>query len=409
MLTEKGFQTTLYEKNPQAGGLVRCTREAKDILFHRVGGHVFNSKNKQVLNWFWKYFDKSNEFLEAKRNASIYLNGEFLGYPIENNVHLFSKDEVQDIISELLNINSSKSNEMVMPNQEYSSFKDFLQCTFGPTLCKKYFFPYNEKIWNKDLSKIPLAWLEGKLPMPDLKSIIVSNICKNEDMSMVHSTFYYPIEGGSQFIVDRLIDGLDVIYDCLISRISKFKDQICVDNVLYDRVIFTGDVRNLGRIIDWESFGLNESLICGLNALSSNPTSNALCECDMNPYSWVYFPDKNVRCHRAIMTGNFAESNNGLLNKNSKISCTVEFSKNLSPEEMKVDISKLPFSMKAVAFNLEQSSYIIHDHSTIETIKSFRKEAETMGIYLCGRFAEWQYYNMDAAIDSAMKLVNTYF
>lgn len=27
-----------------------------------------------------------------------------------------------------------------------------------------------------------------------------------------------------------------------------------------------------------------------------------------------------------------------------------------------------------------------------------------IGIFLCGRFAEWEYYNMDAAIESSMSI-----
>ncbi|MEJ7682717.1 MAG: hypothetical protein WKG06_33635 [Segetibacter sp.] len=33
-------------------------------------------------------------------------------------------------------------------------------------LYQLYFGPYNSKIWNTDISKVPLEWLDGKLPMP---------------------------------------------------------------------------------------------------------------------------------------------------------------------------------------------------------------------------------------------------
>ena len=412
ILKEKGFQPFIYEKNGRPGGLVSCTREDNNILFHRVGGHVFNSKNQRVLNWFWRHFDKNNEFLQAKRNASIYLDGEFLNYPIENSLHMLPKKEVELIIEELLDIDRKKTSDesRFCNDEQYSSFKDFLLNTFGPTLCDKYFFPYNTKIWNTELSRIPLTWLEGKLPMPDLKSILVSNINKNEDMSMVHSTFYYPIEGGSQFIVDRLLNGLDIKFNISVSTISRREDKLIIDNTCFDSVIFTGDLRDLLELIDWKSFGIENFSTNGICSLRSNPTSNALCECDANPYSWVYFPSDEVRCHRAIMTGNFADSNNGLLKTNTqKSSCTVEFSRHMSIEEMKSDISKLPFAMKPIAFNYEPSSYIVHDHATMDNVLTFKKKLEKQSIYLCGRFAEWQYYNMDAAIASAMNLTDNFF
>ena len=38
-------------------------------------------------------------------------------------------------------------------------------------------------------------------------------------------------------------------------------------------------------------------------------------------------------------------------------------------------------------------------------IKQLKTVLAGRGIYLCGRFAEWEYFNMDAAIASAMATV----
>ena len=67
MLSET-YSVLVVEKNEQIGGLIKCERVGGG-LFHRVGGHVFNSRSQNVLNWFWKHFDKENEFLQARRNA----------------------------------------------------------------------------------------------------------------------------------------------------------------------------------------------------------------------------------------------------------------------------------------------------------------------------------------------------
>ena len=37
-------------------------------------------------------------------------------------------------------------------------------------------------------------------------------------------------------------------------------------------------------------------------------------------------------------------------------------------------------------------------------ITSLKEILETQGIYLLGRFAEWEYYNMDAAMGAALDL-----
>ena len=52
---------TVFEAHASIGGLVHCDR-ADGYLYHRIGGHVFNSKNQEVLNWFWSKFNKEEEF-----------------------------------------------------------------------------------------------------------------------------------------------------------------------------------------------------------------------------------------------------------------------------------------------------------------------------------------------------------
>ena len=51
------YQVEIVEKDPRVGGMIKCDR-VKGNLFHRVGGHVFNSRNQAVLDWFWSQFDK---------------------------------------------------------------------------------------------------------------------------------------------------------------------------------------------------------------------------------------------------------------------------------------------------------------------------------------------------------------
>src|SRR5665647_559179 len=70
----------VFESEGRPGGLVKCD-VINGHLYHKIGGHVFNSIRKDVLEWFWSFFDKEIEFIQAKRNASIFL-GKPIGYPI---------------------------------------------------------------------------------------------------------------------------------------------------------------------------------------------------------------------------------------------------------------------------------------------------------------------------------------
>ena len=44
MLNGRGQYTTVFEEESTPGGLVRCER-VEGVLYHCVGGHVFNSRS----------------------------------------------------------------------------------------------------------------------------------------------------------------------------------------------------------------------------------------------------------------------------------------------------------------------------------------------------------------------------
>ena len=103
MLHDHGIKTVVFERENFQGGLIHCSFYQKN-LFHEVGGHVFNSKNQRVMRWFSKYFNLSEEFSKAKRNASIYMEDQFVRYPIELNLKDLPRDIATDAINDLIEL-----------------------------------------------------------------------------------------------------------------------------------------------------------------------------------------------------------------------------------------------------------------------------------------------------------------
>lgn len=396
-MLSKDNEVILFEKNPEIGGLIKCSR-VEGNLFHRVGGHVFNSKNPKVLDWFWSHFNREEEFLKAKRHAKIWFNGKLIGYPIENYLYELDKETIKKILDDF--INSNKSN--ISPeNAEH--FEHFLLHNFGETLYQMYFKPYNQKIWNTDLTKVPLEWLDGKLPMPNVKEMLLRNIVKEEESNMVHATFYYPKVNGSQFIVDRMSEGLNIRKNSPLLSLEKTGNKwILNGDERFDIIIYSGDIRLLYQVLVNPDNQLAEA-IQSVKSFKSNGTSNVLCETDSNDLSWLYIPGPETKAHRIIFTGNFSKTNNG---GKERSTCVVEFSGKTEVETMKEEIKKLPGNLKALEFNYEPNSYVIQDSDTRHKVNLIKSMTEKEGFYLLGRFAEWEYYNMDKCIEAAFELAN---
>ncbi|SDL60023.1 Protoporphyrinogen oxidase [Catalinimonas alkaloidigena] len=393
---------TVFERESSIGGLIKCER-VDGNLYHKVGGHVFNSKNPDVTRWFWQHFDQETEFVKARRKAGILFGDFTVDYPIENHLYQLPEEWGRQVLQELVTINRQEKKAPF----EYAHFEEFLRANFGQTLYRLYFEPYNKKIWRFDLNKVAMDWLEGKLPMPELNEILMANIFRAEESEMVHSTFFYAKNGGSQFIIDRLAQGLQIETNFNVTQIRKEQAKFVINEyaALFDCVIFCGDVRQLSTMYVSSVPGLEEAF-ASVAPLRSNGTSNVFCECDPSPWSWLYLPDPTLKAHRIIYTGNLSETNNA---GTERLTCVVEFSGKHSNEEMQRELKRLPGNLHPLAYNYEPNSYVIQEKGTRQAIESVKSTCEAAGLFLLGRFAEWEYYNMDKAMEAAMDLAEAHF
>lgn len=384
------FNVVVYEKESCPGGLIRCKR-IEGSLFHICGGHVFNSKRQDVLNWFWARFDKDKEFHKADRNSVVYMSdGSIIPYPIENHMYMMSRDIQELFINDLIKMSCDS-------NTHADNFEEFLMNRFGQTLYESYFRPYNEKVWQRPLNTVPLEWLEGKLPMPTVKEMIFNNFNHIEEKSFVHSTFYYENNDGSQFIADRLSKGLEIRYNTSINSMYKKNAAWFVNGEEFDIVVFAGNIKQLPQMlqsVDIQNY--NDRI----DALEYHGTTSVFCEIDANPYSWIYQPSSAHKSHRIICTGNFAASNNA----SEKLTATIEFTDEISKDEIIENLHKIPYHPKYIAHHYSKYTYPIQAKDTRDMIRALKGQLATDSLFLTGRFADWEYYNMDAAMGAAIDI-----
>lgn len=387
MLQEKGYAATVFEKEATPGGLVRCER-VNGVLYHCVGGHVFNSRLPHVLEWFWQIFNKK-DFTLATRHAVVSLDdGTTVDYPIENHLYQMTEGMRDAVLDDLLGIAAEGYTES-------GNFDAFLRNRFGETLYREYFAPYNRKIWRRALTDVPLTWLEGKLPMPTVKEILAANIGQVKEMNMVHSTFHYPKHHGSQHVADTLAKGIDVRYNCAVTELCREGERWRINDEVFDAVIFCGNIKELPDMIQGVELQLDS-----VKKLEAHGTTSVLCEIDANPYSWVYMPSPRHESHRVICTGNFAASNS----PEGMATATIEFTLPLSRDEILRQLQQIPFHPRYITHRYTPYTYPVQTTDTADIICNAKQQLEAHGIYLLGRFAEWEYYNMDTAMAAAMKL-----
>ena len=395
-LLKNKAQVVVFERESKPGGLIRCER-VNGSLFHTCGGHVFNTKNQTVLDWFWQRFDKEQEFHKTDRNSVIVLpNGQHIPYPIENFAYLLDEQTQKSFIQDLLQIATKEK-----CGENLTDFQTFLRSRFGDTLYQLYFEPYNKKVWRRELSDVPIDWLAGKLPMPTVEEMIYNNFNRVAEKQFVHSTFFYEKQGGSQLIANRLAEGLDIRYNADITEIVLADSVWNINGETFDEVVFCGNIKDLPNVIR----GIDlKGYAKPIADLQYHGTTSVFCEIDANPYSWMYLPDDAYRAHRIICTGNFSSSNNGQVASN-RTTATVEFTDKISKEEIMENLQHIPLHPTYITHKYNQYTYPIQQPDTRDMIVSLKKVLSTKGFYVTGRFTDWEYYNMDVAMAAAMKTV----
>lgn len=384
------YKVTVYEKESTPGGLIRC-RRVDGNLYHICGGHIFNSKRQDVLDWFWNRFDREAEFSKADRNSVVFMkDGKHIPYPVENHIYMFDEETQKRFIDDLLTIARAE-------RYEPQNFEEFLKHRFGETLYRLYFRPYNEKVWRRSLTNVPLSWLEGKLPMPTIQEMIYNNINQIKEKNFVHSTFWYEKMNGSQFIADRLAQGVDVRYDSGIECVKRVADGWIVNEEQYDVVVFCGNVKQLPSIVKGVDL---TKFVTDIDALEYHGTTSVFCEIEKNPYSWIYLPDDRYDSHRIICTGNFASSNN----VQDKMTATIEFTDEISKDAILEQLKTIPMNPKYLDHHYNKYTYPIQSNNTRSMIAGLKNHLAAEQFYFTGRFADWEYYNMDVAMGAAIDL-----
>lgn len=398
LLQEKGHKITVYEKEETAGGLAR-TRFTNGYLYDPYGGHIFNSKHKEVVDWVFSILPKE-KWQYTERNAKIYFNGNYVSYPFELSLCELDTDSAVDCVHDFI---------LSQNGDAPDNFRDWLTWNFGEAIANYYMIPYNEKIWAYPLEDMETKWMQGKMPLPTKKEMIKSMLLKNpKERKMPHSTFYYPIDGGIQTMVDAIADGLDIRYSFSIQRIEKNADNKWIINGRedYDMIISTIPLPELPYVMK-----LPGKIVSHINDLKFNSLTTILFSCPKTDITWLYIPSHKYRSHRvgyqSTLTPHYSPDNNSGLGALEIIGDSFDIDDGFAD---RTDIlpRELAFN-KVLDHEFTKYAYVIHD-------RNYRKNTEAIKEYfstdksfrLLGRWGTWNYNNMDMCMLDAMKLAEEF-
>lgn len=398
-LNEEDF--LVIEKEESAGGLARSFVDDKGFTWD-IGGHVQFSH--------YPYYDKmlsilfqESEWKRHRRSASVYLNGKFHPYPIQNNLAGFDSLTKKKLENDFRNINRETDTK---------DFGDWLLKGFGATLCREFLFPYNEKVWAHHPKKMNYHWIAERVSYPDKDQLIGALKVSNAQHQWgPNSEFIFPNRGGTGEIWKRAATHIGLKHFQFNTQLVSIdaKQRIITtnagDQIQFENLLSTIPINLLIYLIEGvnadiekvaKSFTYSSSLIIGIGVLGEAP--EVLCD-----KTWMYFSEPKFPFYRATLFSSYGEGNTPKAERCWSLMLEIASSKEKPRRELNEEI-KLSIQSLIEAGFLKSTELVIstwayeapYGYPTpfLErdlSLKQIHQYLESLKIESRGRFGGWKY------------------
>ncbi|MDD6005527.1 MAG: UDP-galactopyranose mutase [Firmicutes bacterium] len=343
---DKGYSVLVVDKRDHIAGNV-YTRKVEGINFHQYGAHIFHTNNKEV----WDYVNKFITFNRFTNSPVANYKGELYSLPF--NMYTFNKmwgvitpDEAKAKIEE-------QRKEVV---GEPENLEEQAISLVGRDIYEKLIKGYTEKQWGRDCKDLP-SFIIKRLP-----------VRFTFDNNYFNALYQGIPVGGYTKMVEKMLEGIEVRLNTDYLANKEELDGIA------KKVIYTGAI---DAYYDYKLGTLEYRSVRFENEVLDMP--------NFQGNAAVNYTDRETPYTRIIEHKwfEFGKDENG--NDLPKTIISKEYSSEWKPGDE-------PY----YPVNDERNSKLYAEYKAL----SLNEDKVIFG----GRLGEYKYYDMDAVIDSALKM-----
>jgi protoporphyrinogen oxidase len=413
-LQEKSFVShiDILEKEPVIGGLCRSFDFAG--ISYDIGPHVIFSKDGEILKLMTERLGENVS--KIRRSNKIHYKNRLIKYPFENELSALPDEERAYCLRTFLN---NVHKECATQNL----YQFFLK-TFGEGITCLYLQPYNEKIWKSDLRELD-DLIAGRIPRPPREDVLKGALGLPTEGYLHQLYFYYPRRGGIKSLIDAFVarfnEKVRVISGVNIRRIRKHPRRWEVETAegekRYDRLISTIPLPSLAGYCHPSVPQKVREAVSQLKYNSILIAVLSLKRDRLGGHFAVMVPDRNVLFHRVTKLNFLGEAyrpRDGSSILMAEITYPPQSALDRMPDddaqkEIIRGLLELRFveddrHIQAMEIKRFQYAYVVCDLQYRRNIECVRNYFGALGIFLCGRFGEFEYLNMDAVVRRAKNL-----
>ena len=405
-----GVEVVAFDKSRRLGGLL-ASAVVNGFTFDVGGSHVIFSNDKETLGEVLALL--RGDVLQHGRKAYVRLGDVFVPYPFENGLYVLPPEERAELIGDLV-----ETLMKIPPGWRPRHLLDWIETTFGRGIAQRYLIPYNEKIWKRPLDQLSADWvfMPGRLPVPDVKTLVKTAAGMPTVGYAEQSRFYYPRVGGIQkqyeAVLDEVRDRVAVRAGEAVKEVKKAGGRLVVNGVEVDLAVAAmplpelveafkdppEEVVKVAKRLDY-----NQVVVVGVALDKPAPDQH-----------WIYVPDRRIVFHRYAWISNYSPANA----PSGKSALIAEIT---LPRDAEADLEELKRrtveglvelgvareeEVLFVEAWLHKYGYPIYtlDHAkNRETILQWLRQ---LGIHPVGRWGQWHYWNTDKVYKNVKETIN---
>lgn len=347
-----GKTVLVVDKRPHIAGNV-YTEDVEDIHVHKYGAHIFHTNNRTV----WNYVNQFAEFNRFTNSPVANYHGELYSLPF--NMYTFNKmwgvvtpEEAAAKIEEQRKA-AGITNPQNLEEQAIS--------LVGTDIYEKLIKGYTEKQWGRPCTELP-AFIIKRLP-----------VRLTFDNNYFNALYQGIPVGGYTNMVANMLKGIAVKLNCDYLESKEELDKLA------DKVVYTGPIDayfnyNLGPL-EYRSVRFETEVLD-----KPNFQGNAA----------VNYTDRETPWTRIIEHKWF------------------EFGKDANGNDLPKTVISREYSSEWKVG--DEPYYPVNDEKNSKLYKEYKALADKeYKVIFGGRLGEYKYYDMDAVIDSALKLAGKRF
>lgn len=350
----------VLEKRSHIGGNMYEDTLENGVRVHKYGPHIFHTNNEEVFDFLKKY--SGWYFYEHRVLGKIDGNLVPIPFNFKSIEILFDEQQAEKIKKKLKDF---------FPNEIKVSILDLIDHQdqdikkFGEYVYEKVFANYTAKQWNIPVSEIDTSVI-NRVPV----------ILGYDDRYFQDKYQFMPKYGYTEVFRNMLnSDNIEVRLNCDAKHLLTI--NITNKEILFDGKPFKGIVIFSGALDDLLDYKFGALPYRSLKLVFENYKLNYY-----QPTSVVNYPNEE----KFTRITEFKYLSNQQIDNNTTIL------KEYPLQYNHLDKDSIPYY---AIFNKENLNLYDKYYNDVKDIQNF---------YLCGRLAEYKYYNMDAVIERALNL-----